>query len=216
MNGGITMPSIGDVKALVIQLEFPEHPLSSGLLDSVYDDFFGIHENADSSKFFTFDDERSVSELYKVHSNGKLNFTGDVMPIYKTKELPTYYSGDRYKELMSEILSYYKKEGFIDDYAKYDSNKDGYIDSLIVLFPFHSDLKYGGLWENQAVNGNGIIIKDDSTQVKSFVMMYNSNSSDRIVSSHTVLHECGHLMGLPDNYPVGGISGNSCNLKGTG
>ena len=215
VNGGITMPSTGNVRALIVQLEFPEHPLSDGLLNTLYDDFFGVHKNADPSKFFTFNDERSVSELYKVHSNGKLNFTGDVMPIYRTKEFPSYYTINNINQLMSEILSHYKREGIVDDYSKYDSNKDGYIDSLIVLYPFYPDLEYGNAWGSHAGSGSGIIIEGDPIKVNSFVTMNNSVTSEG-VSTHTVLHECGHLMGLPDNYNVGGVSGNSCTLTGTG
>ncbi len=220
---GFSMPSTGEVRALIVPLAFPGYEIPARSFELMQDEFFGIHESADKSFFFTFDDERSATELFRAHSNGKLNFTGDIMPQYETAELPSYYdeNDSGLTDLLSEILSYYKRAGIVSDYSRYDSDNDGYVDCLAVVYPMHRDLKYsagtGGslAWGNKVVSGSSIKIENDSIKVNTRMTLGVSADEPNdvhAVGAYSILHECGHLMGLPDNYDTT----EDCTLHGTG
>ncbi|MCH5210998.1 MAG: DUF5011 domain-containing protein [Oscillospiraceae bacterium] len=213
------MPSTGTVNALVIPITFPDHPVSDERLEQLKDELFGIHNDRNSFKYESTA-RPSTRQIFREQSNGKLDFTGDLMPLYTTSELPTYYEeNDLYlQNLLSEILNYYKDSGIVDDYSKYDSDKDGYIDCLMLLYARFDDLKYtqsGTIIPNwndhtQPVN---VTINNDSTKLSQNVIADFNPYSNLYSLSEIYAHECGHLMGLNDNYNPSGLK--RCDLYGT-
>lgn len=115
------MPSTGTVNALVIPITFPDHPISKERLELLKDELFGLHSDLNCFKYEATA-RPSVKEFFRDNSNGKLNFTGELMPIYTTSELPVYYEENDYYlyDLIEEILNYYKNSGIVDDYSQYD------------------------------------------------------------------------------------------------
>ena len=101
------MPSTGNVKALVLTVSFPNAPLTDEHFIQLTDDLIGNHSNADASKYYCHYDERSVKEIYRDMSNGKLNFDADIMPIYQAKYQQYYYAQNDpdLNDLITEILA---------------------------------------------------------------------------------------------------------------
>lgn len=216
---GHLMPSTGTVNALVIPVTFPGHPVSEERLELLKDALFGLH---DDRNCFNYEAAArpSAKEFFRDNSNGKLDFTGDLLPLYTTSELPTYYveNDNRLQNLLKEILNYYKSEKIVDNWSKYDSDGDGFIDCLMLLFASFDDLKYGSVngnasfW-NDHVQTISYITIDDSIKLSQNAVISFSAEMTPYSKSATFVHECGHLMGLPDNYSVEGT--DNCIIYGT-
>ena len=87
------MPSIGEAKALVILIEFPDYTHEARYTPQfMHEVFFGqglMYE--------------SVASYYKKSSNYKLNITGEVIGWYKTEEKSSTYER-KYGDYTSNIL----------------------------------------------------------------------------------------------------------------
>lgn len=219
------MPSTGTVQALVVPITFPEHPISDEIYNGIKDGLFGKHQSPNYFDYVSSENQISVKEYFDFHSNGKMNFTGDILPVYMCKETPVYYDNNdtNFDNLLSEILSFYKTEGVVDNYSKYDSDNDGYIDCLILMYAEFNDLTYIGdgtnghhAWGFFVTSGGNIVIENDDTRVNRRANIpYNADSTEMsdILIENSTLHECCHLMGLDDNYNPYSDSRN-CTLYG--
>ena len=142
-----SLPSTGTQNVLVVPVEFPDYPASNlpggatAARNRIEKAFFG---NANET------DWQSVKSYYYESSYGKLNLTGEVLPWlnvgisstslpYKTEDKygrpyldPTYY--------VLDVL----KEKYPDNLKQYDKDKNGFVDSIFMVYskPFdkNSDL----------------------------------------------------------------------------
>ncbi len=190
-----TTPSIGDVKAIVVEVEFPDLGYSDDCLqtDELKEAIFGEEDRA--SIFYPLE---SVSAYYKRASYGNMSIDGDVYT-YTAKNPRNYYSeGKEYETLVMETLQALDEQ---IDYSDYDSNKDGYIDCISFNVPINGtsddDFWYGcqATWYiNPEFSVDGISLKgyviNDEQPLRDDMKTYNA----------TLCHEIGHLMGLPDYY----------------
>lgn len=212
------MPSTGDVKALVLPVDFPEIRLTDEEFEKLKDQLVGVHPEPYSLLFYTNLDDRSTAELFKDHSNGKLNWQADIMPLYRLPNSQQYYEendADLYT-LIPELLTYYRGNGYINDFSDYDSDNDGYIDCLILVFAQATEVYFpqGNTWNNVTHTGTEFAVGNETVKCRYF-MGASFTVGEYIQSpptSKVVAHECGHMMGLADNY----ITGNyNCLLYGT-
>ncbi len=192
-KNGVITPSTGDVKLLVLPIAFPDYPDYAESYD----------EQALEDKYFAEYDpslpigELSVKGFYEWSSYGKLNFTGEVLPVYTASEPSTYYENNtlfgqdvsRKNKLIIEAINYYIKEGILD-LSEYDSNVDGYVDAMAYKFlrPTEYTLDWWGIL--CTLNGHDF----DGTKIG----VYTQSGITSDVG--TDIHELGHSLGLLDNY----------------
>lgn len=94
----------------------------------------------------------SVKTYYEKDSFGRLRIEGMVTDWYETDEESTAYYTDNY---MTELLSYrvcnWAKEN-VEDYASYDTDKDGFIDGLVLIYACYDQI---GLYLEKQKNEAG-------------------------------------------------------------
>lgn len=216
------LPSTGDVNILVVPLIVPGYETididNDGTSDNqkVKEDINKAFFSEDSS-----DDFFSVKEFYKQSSFGKLNLQGEVTDYISINEdLETSYTTaasisltDTYN-IVNEICDYLSDVKGMD-LAKYDNNKDGYIDGIWCIYSC-PDYSNGGpntddknfwaytSWGNQTTSSGGRPANVNKPVYNlfgwaSYDFMYEGYGLKKL-DTHTYIHETGHFLGLSDYY----------------
>ena len=204
------LPSVGEPKVLVIPVEFKDYPAPSNMVDSLNKAFFGKSEDTGWE---------SLQSYYYKSSYGKLNITGTVLQPYNTGKKSTAYTYDAYADydIIKAALEYYDD---VIDYSDYDTDKDGYIDSIYIVYTRTYD-DYSDLWwaytyeyftETEEYYDN---VEADFYSFISYQFFFDKLNDKKITyNCETLIHETGHLLGLDDYYdyeegigPDGGIGG---------
>ena len=193
------MPSTGDVKVLVVPIEFNDEKLSETICDDIQELYFSEQDLTNTDLKY---EDLSVCDYYKSVSYNKLRLSGTVLPVYSAKENRKYYEaivdGKRLAaQLVAEAINSYADT--IGDLSEYDFNNDGFIDCLHVIWA--GDSNGLDIWWAQALRG-GVFTLFDGTSMFTFVGI-----PEERMTLDTCVHETGHLFGLPDNY-----SGSTCVL----
>ena len=183
------MPSTGEARVLVLPIEFQDYKISEKRCSELQEEFFGKYNENLPFK------ELSVSGTYKRLSYGKLNISGDVMPVYTASENMEYYiERSDFYDLIGEAL-----QSYIDfDFSKYDGDGDGYVDAICVKYPSHDPFNLEGVntfaYGYYALSGKTFELGNEMKAKGITVTLNETNYSD------VDIHEIGHLLGLADNY----------------
>lgn len=186
-------PSKGDVKILVLPIDFNDKPYNRNTIsiDEIKTVLYGTNNI-------------SVRNYYLESSYEKLNLSFEVVNSwYRAKKNSSYYDSSlTISELVNDALAYYDNQY---DYSKFDSNSDGAIDGIILVHTLDSSSKLDIAWpatrNNVKEYGNQ---KDTYDNVFAY-RFYHINYDQIITRSHTIdsytlIHEFGHMMGLDDYY----------------
>lgn len=211
-QGGSTLPSIGNPNILVVPVQFKgSTSFTSSDLSNIYQTFFG-----DSSDLVW----ESVSSFYKKSSYGKLNIGGMVANTVTTTNSLKYYesmasSNSGLSGVMTEIIktvySSLKSQFGNQLMSNFDSNDDGIIDGLWMVYNVDEDSSGSSdlRWAYTSWDAT-----DSSTPVNVYcwASMNFMDKDSRLggTDAHTFIHETGHMMGLEDYYDT---SGNSRTLS---
>lgn len=208
-------------------------------LDDIYEVFTGDRESTGWE---------SVKSYYQTSSYGQLDLDITVMnewfydftitPSLLQRMYDRYYSGqseqDPNEYLLTKVLDKYDKQF---DFSQYDSNNDGYIDSIWFIYDYevdfydsnsmfwaYSSLSYEWYDENYPDCINPSKSRDG---VYSFYyawagidFMYPDknpsiyNTDNISLDAHTYIHETGHLMGLDDYYDYNDARGPDRGMYG--
>ena len=216
------LPSVGNPKVLVIPINLDSFHQTTRLLSDINIAFNGTS---------TQTGYESVKSYYLTSSYGKLDIDFVVMnewftPKRKKTYYEYYYNDDTYADgstlLLQEALAYYDDKL---DYNDYDSNNDGYIDSVWLIYNCDVDFVDESIywaytyWDNSDKLYDGKDISYYAFAGTDF--MYPSINIDDSydptgikIDAHTYIHETGHLLGLEDYYdydeeigPTGGLYG---------
>ncbi len=139
-NGPLTTnlcPSVGNVKLLTFVVSFDDSDYSNILND------VNLAFNASDTTLGYY----SVNSYYLTSSYNKLNINSDIYGVYKAQYNSSYYEYYNDEEgsliLLREILTYYDD---IIDYNDYDSDKDGYIDGIWLIYTKSVDYFDSDFW----------------------------------------------------------------------
>ena len=195
---------VGDMRVVVIPIEFADTNFLQEDLDLMQDKFFG-DRNRDAKML----EELSVKDAFDRLSYGKLNVSGSVLPVYKAPEIQNYYNRQTVMlELIKEAIASYTDV----DFSEYDGNGDGYVDAICVEYCDGDNeitvLPSDNAWGSYAFP-NGIspyVELPGGVKARPFTYMRwtyglkNSQDMDLNFYSGTEIHELLHLFGLPDLY----------------
>ena len=89
------------------------------------------------------------------------------------------------------------------DFSQYDSNSDGVVDNVYVLYAGKGEADGGAantIWPHQwTLQAAGITLRLDGKYIRSYACSAELNGSGKCAMG-TPLHEFGHVIGLPDYY----------------
>lgn len=216
---GITrgMPSTGNSKALIIPVAFTDALAEPTIKKDLETTFFGTSEETGWE---------SLSSYYAKASYGKLNITGDVLDVFNTGKSTSYYNNlykkgqDADYEIIKAALEYYDPQ---INYADYDSDQDGYIDALYIIYTcpvdYDSDDSLWWAYTYEYVTDDYEYydgVEADYYFFAGYDFMFEQPAcgKDLKYNAETFIHETGHILGLDDYYdydstvgPDGGIGG---------
>jgi immune inhibitor A len=193
-------PSTGNVKALVVPVHFSDVEEEMDL-DVITKAFNGSASEVDWY---------SVSDFYAQSSYQKLNFEFEITSIFTPSAPATYYenkdnfNGDGYntnasRALYKEVLDYFDDQY---DYSDYDSDGDGYIDCIYLIYDHEVDYTYANQfwWAYTASYVEDDVI--DDVKLKNYIWCGYSflKKDNQECNTHTLIHETAHLFGIDDYY----------------
>ncbi|MCI5745703.1 MAG: hypothetical protein MR270_05415 [Erysipelotrichaceae bacterium] len=192
---GLT-PVNGNVNILLIPISFNDvnKMIDTNLLDIAF--------NANNNELIDF---YSVKQYYEISSYNNIHLNFDILNTYTTLHPSNYYETknnyvDAVKEIVIESLTYYDE---MINYQDYDSNNDGYIDGVYLIYNHEVDYTYANpLWWafTSYINQNEILF--DNLKIKSNVFAgidFLINKQEKL-ETHTYIHEMAHMFGLDDYY----------------
>lgn len=227
-------PTVGDAKLLIIPVWFTD---SASFVDA--DKKENIRQDVRAA-FFGNESEtgwHSVSSFYGEESQNKLNLTGTVSDWYNASSSSSVYAQDNSTDLTS-VLAFVATEWYFsnhtDNRTSYDSDGDGYLDGVILLYaaPNYVTYKskgagYGSgnenLWAYVTYTSASSSVSKPVTNVfmwASYDFMYSDtlaktktghnygygDTSHCVLDAHTYIHEMGHVFGLDDYYDYAGVT----------
>lgn len=200
------IPPTGDSKLLIVPIIIPGYELS---------DYAKVSADLEKT-FFGESNEtywESVSSYYQKSSYGQLNLEGRVMPWYDARNSGIQDANSinvsNVTRIISDALDYYDTSLSSSVADDYDSDKDGFIDSVWCVYSAPNYLVDGSLndsywaftgWNENTNNSNFSVYGWASYEF----MYYNYNLDESILDAHTFIHETGHMLGLNDYYNYDG------------
>ena len=189
------MPTTGNVRVLSLYIDFAdtkysEEDYSAGQIEK---ELFG---DGDVPAPY-----ESVSAWYERSSYGNLHIDGDVYCYTCRGSMEQYSQGQHnYEPMIMEAL-----QGLDDqiNYGDYDSNHDGVIDCITFTVPLdNASDEMKKFWYAGTICWfyNSFFTVDGMRVYKYSILDVMPNAEDMLYLKQTMIHEMGHMLGLPDYY----------------
>lgn len=217
LNGyeGLT-PSTGNIDILLIPIHF-ENVNKEMDLTSIDKAFNSYKNDDDTTEFY------SVKEYYEISSYGNLNLNFNITETFTPSKSSIYYVSEynnvnytyAAEEIMIEALRHLDNQ---IDFNDYDSNNDGYIDGIYMIYDQDVDYLYRyNLWwawtcyfQNAESNQSDEYLFD-GLKLQSYVFAGYDFLIERGKKSetHTYIHETAHMFGIDDYYDYNANQGTN-------
>lgn len=191
---------LNDPQVLVVPVLFSDSNLDNK--DEIYLDIVAAFDEKNDKVFY-----ENVSSYYFKLSYGRTRLNRNISDWFVSDKPAKYFGNDdknlsRTLDLTNEICDALS----LDERQKYDSDNDGYIDSLIMIYNFHNYKKLlqpnmSNLWAYCYWNQNEADIENPRVNAfmwASYDFMYDGAEGE--LDCRTYIHEVGHLFGLDDYY----------------
>lgn len=222
-NGRSMYPTIGEVPALVILLEFSDGKFVKDDPAAYYNRF------CNEARFSEYGGRGSVKDYFTACSNGKFSPNFEIYGPVKLKETSRYYTGAgtnmpnaghnaRFGEAIKEAID--QLDPTID-FSRYDLDNNGTIDSIFFIFSGYGQADTGNkdyVWPHEwdflgyTVENNHPLQLErlivDNVEVRDYACTNELNGKRGIPVAQqpyidgigAFCHEYGHVLGLPDFY----------------
>lgn len=220
------LPSTGNTKLLVIPVEFSDGDrFTNNQLLTIQNTFFG--EKSDTGW-------ESAKSFYSTSSYGKMNLDGIVTsPVTANYSLAEIEKASKSSNFSSTSISdsilvdAVKKVASQVNLSDYDTNNDGYIDGVWMVYNYPYESSSDLFWaytywttKQDTISGKKVNLYAWASYDFLYHKQYYALKSDKSKAgdAHTVIHETGHMLGLDDYYtntrlassnsyesPVGGV-----------
>lgn len=222
------MPHTGSPRVLVILSEFQDKSFSVNQPRKAFHQFFNhpttpdnlYTEGVDAVNYHNNLNYSSVATYFADQSNGQFTPQFDIYGPIKLSKPCQYYGGNNPKkprdekpeEMTSDALTLLTDS--IDDISIYDSNNDGFIDCVFIIYAGESQNQGGDsttVWAcNYNITPKTITDKQGNTRKASLatcsgelVTINSKGTLYKVISGVGVpCHEFSHALGLPDIYPT--------------
>ena len=204
-----TTPVVGQRKFLVVLMEFPDR-----MFRHSQQEFYAL---MNEEGYTTDGNQGSVHDFYKENSFGQLDLVCDVAGIYKAKHEMAYYGNNTNGNAAALAVEAMEAAAADYDLTQYDSNGDGYIDGLHIIYSGYGEEAGGGedcIWSHQSTSG-GFFCMYDGVKMNAYSCTPELRGAAGSGMSYigVICHEIGHALGTPDfydtNYAVNGQYGGT-------
>lgn len=199
------MATVGAGRALALRVSFPDCSFADDDTLEALDALF----NGGNGSGFPYE---SLHAYYERASYGKLDISGTAMD-YQAKHERSYYQGD-INTLFVEALDALDETL---DLSQFDANDDGYLDCVYIHFA-GPDSGWGSTWWSQEWTVQQQASPEvcerswDGRRLWNACLLAENCSGDMAAS--TLIHETGHVLGLPDLYSYRRTSADAAERSG--
>lgn len=190
--------TVGDIRGLTIIIDFPDEP---GTITKQQ-----VENYLNKEGYSEFGNKGSIRDYFRKVSNGKLNYTNDLLGYYTAPNNKSYYtsggSKTTAKELVTGALQHFYDQGY--DFSKLPTNKYNGIKAINIFYAGNSNSP----WNTGLAPHQGYV---------KFLPFSNGFSAYQVTPMKNALtigmfiHESSHMIaGFPDLYDT------NFDSKGTG
>ncbi len=207
-DGG--MAAIGNAHVVALRVSFPDRPFAEEDTLEALQALIGpraVGEAAlPSAGGFPYE---NLHDYYLRASYGALTVTGEAFD-YAAQHERDFYTAN-IGQLYKEALDHLEASGI--DLARFDANGDGRIDAVYLHFA-GGDTGWGSVWwsNEQVLDVPDAVYADGTVRLWNAVAL--SNPCDQPWAAQTIIHETGHVLGLPDYYQYASQQGGSADRTG--
>ena len=201
------MPSVGDIKILVVPIKFSDVYTSSSNLEK-------YHTDLERTFFGTDTGYESLKTYYEKSSYGKLNITGTVLDWYTPTNSSTYYENvyaNNKNNITSSLgnLAIEALNALVGDIdlSDYDYDKDGILDGVYLVCNKMKQQHDSLYWSWVTYYGGKKTVNDYKLYQfmwSNVCFMYKDDFYKDVKGTNlnaiTFIHETGHMLGCDDYY----------------
>jgi M6 family metalloprotease-like protein len=220
-----SIQSTGNLKVLVLLLQFDNHRIRSVPNPSIVESFFNSNER-DSVNFPT----GSIKTYLKINSHNSLTINADILPWFTVDQTEQECSfgnlGLRkdfqkcFRPILDSLDELHNDQNHSFDWKDYDENSDGMIDSLVVLHSGYG-AEYGhidpsGAGADNRIWSHSIGPQPEESESSSWISQqysiklgsysvastFHGNEGQALTKIGVILHEMLHTMSIPDLFDM--------------
>lgn len=202
------MASVGSAHVLVLRVSFPGCEFAADdTLEALQAGFGPKAAGEDANPSAAAYPYESLSAYYHCSSYGKLDITAEAFD-YTALHPRDHYTNNEY-DLFVEAVAALDEQL---DLAGFDANRDGILDCVYLHFAGEDGGWGSSWWSNQRLYTDGERFEGGTVRIGNAVMLHQSAASASSVQ--TIIHETGHVLGLPDLYSYHAAAGPTSERTG--